>query len=92
MVITKYKYGGNIGIRIALVFDIHGRGNPEILKELKASKVDLIAIVGDFFDGAELEVGVVSKQMELGNGIAYLEKMLDIAPVYYSFGNHEWGL
>lgn len=73
-------------IRIALLTDLHlheyGKNNEELTRRISSLDPDLIAVVGDMTNKDEADVSVV---------ITLLVALKDIAPVYYSAGNHEYG-
>ena len=71
-------------VRAAVITDLHlkeyGKDNSELLSALTALKPDIICVVGDMFLYGS---GVYEPMYEL------LENMTDVAPVYFSLGNHE---
>lgn len=89
-VITEYTIESDrlpesfAGIRIAQVSDFHnsrfGSENQELLQALEEGKPDLIAITGDLVD---------SYHPNLEKSMDFVEKAIQIAPVYYVSGNHE---
>lgn len=87
MKITSYTVPAaapGIDLRIAVTSDLHGTPGAPILEELRRQKPDLIVIPGDLTNGESLEEG---------DPIAYgyLRDCANIAPTFYSFGNHELG-
>lgn len=72
------------GFRIAQVSDLHngefGEGNEKLLSRLSEAEPHIIAITGDLIDS----YGTKTKISE-----SFVEKALEIAPVYYVCGNHE---
>lgn len=72
-------------IRAVLLSDLHlnefGKDNKELVERIEELKPDIIAIVGDMNDKRKENYQVVIK---------LCEQLVDIAPVYYSVGNHEW--
>lgn len=72
------------GFRIAHLSDIHGNtfgdDNSEILAILREQEPDIIAITGDICDDDNPPRTVRR----------LLEQLVEIAPVYYVTGNHEW--
>lgn len=70
--------------RIVSLSDIHestfGKNNKQLLDDVKAAEPDIIAVTGDLID----EPGHEDYVREL------MGKLLEIAPVYYVTGNHEW--
>lgn len=72
------------GFRLIHISDLHGREfgahNAALLQAVAEAKPDLICITGDLFDES--------------TGTAFLppllEGLVEIAPVYYVTGNHEW--
>ena len=82
--VTSEKVTGSF--RIVFLADLHGREfgerNSRLLKKIAAEEPDLIAFVGDIFneDADEEEI----KRM-----CALIHSASEIAPVYFSMGNHE---
>ena len=72
------------GYRIAVVSDLHaavfGDNNEKLYAAIREGKPDMIALTGDVTDDAGQIDGVLKTVRELVN----------IAPVYYVTGNHEW--
>ena len=77
--------GGPKG-RILFVTDYHeavgGKMNPALLRAAREQKPDLILIGGDMVNGKK-EDEDYRPAVDLINGL------VDIAPIYYSYGNHE---
>ena len=74
------------GARVVVISDLHGkeygRNNKRLLKKISDQKPDAIFVVGDMLDDGDAENGF-SKTKNL------LIELLDIAPVYLSYGNQE---
>lgn len=72
------------GFRVAHLSDLHaksfGEGNRELIEAVEKAGPDIIVITGDMVDGEGQEPYV----REL------IPALLEIAPVYYVSGNHEW--
>jgi len=72
------------GFRIVHLSDLHGRSfgpdNEKLVSAIKEASPDIIAITGDFIDN--------SKSGEWARNL--LGKLMEIAPVYFVTGNHEW--
>ncbi|MBR6521279.1 MAG: metallophosphoesterase [Oscillospiraceae bacterium] len=72
------------GYRIAIISDVHGNtfgeGNEDLLTPLRESRPDMIAITGDICD----------KKYPPDAIPGLLAQLVEIAPVYYVTGNHEW--
>jgi len=75
------------GFRIAHVTDLHndtlGDDNAALLAQLQRAQPDIIAVTGDLID-----CRVPNMQIAL----AFMQKAVQIAPVYYVTGNHEAAL
>ena len=75
---------GFSGYRIAHLSDLHntefGKENEKLLKKLRETDPDIIAITGDILDSRRTDTAVA---------LAFLEKAVQIAPCYYVTGNHE---
>ena len=71
-------------IKIAVVSDLHNmnflNNNKGVVKKIKSEKPDLIAVVGDMID----EYAETSE-----NTLNVMTELPDIAPTYYSMGNHD---
>lgn len=72
------------GLRILQISDLHGREilTKQLLQRTKAASPDLILLTGDLVDGE----GQLSKLEPL------IQRLAELAPVYYVTGNHEWAL
>ena len=75
------------GFRIAQVSDLHndalGDGNASLLKLLQEAEPDIIAVTGDLIDSRKTDTQIA---------LQFMQKALQIAPVYYVTGNHEIAL
>lgn len=69
-------------ISIALVADLHACPHENLVARLRAEKPDVILIAGDLMENVELGDSGAS-------GYAFLRACAEIAPTYYSLGNHE---
>lgn len=71
-------------IRIVLLADLHnhefGAGNEQLLSLVQQQNPDIICCVGDL---------VVDKDENIETAEAFIKGLVDIAPVYFSMGNHE---
>lgn len=76
---------GEGSFTIAQVSDLHnaefGGGNGELLTILEEAEPDLIAITGDLID---------SRRTDPAPALAFLEGAVELAPVCYVTGNHEF--
>lgn len=87
MKITQYSIKSkNIsdGLTVACVTDLHGRKSKDIVPALRSISPDIILLAGDIFE-------VATRYMEKRNvnAFQFLADALEIAPVYYCYGNHE---
>ena len=75
------------GLRIVHISDFHNwsfSGMDElVMKRLKAFEPDFIAITGDIVDGYRTNIPLA---------LSFVEQLVEVAPCYYSTGNHERGL
>ena len=75
------------GFRIAHVSDLHNDtmqdGNDSLILKLKEAQPDLIAVTGDLIDCRVPDTEIA---------LSFMERALQIAPVYYVTGNHEIAL
>ena len=87
MDITRYdlitKKEG-VDIRICLVADLHDKKPDKCIKTLKSISPDIILLAGDILERLD---GNRDKENE--NGFEFLRRAGEIAPTFYSFGNHE---
>ena len=71
-------------IRIVALSDLHlnefGENNKELVDEIVRLKPDIIAMTGDMMDMGTTDATVV---------IELCRQLVDVAPVYFSYGNHE---
>lgn len=75
------------GFRIVHVSDLHneemGPANADLLQKIQDADPDIIAVTGDLIDCRVPDAAI---------SLAFMEKALQIAPVYYVTGNHEGAL
>ena len=127
MVVTRYKNPGKrLGLRLALVTDLHNCDHTTLIQLLREEHPDAILCAGDILERHEYGmsewttriiekwmfsigkpklserimwgldqlvegVGSISDSQE-DTAIHFLREASDIAPVFYSLGNHEWYL
>lgn len=81
------KIVGGENIRVVVLSDLHNRefgpGNGELVERIAALRPDLIAIAGDMVNADDGNLDVI---------LTLCGKLLELAPVYYSPGNHESSL
>ena len=83
---TRYVYSnspaGFRGFKIVHISDFHNTALliDKVAKMTLAEKPDIIAITGDLFD---------CRHTDITAGMALIDKLVKIAPVYYVRGNHE---
>ena len=95
--VTGYDIKANVNLKICVLSDLHGKKygykNEKLIAEIKNTKPDIICIPGDLVTALENEKyeklfgDDIQKAVE--DELDFLEKILKIAPVYYSPGNHE---
>lgn len=72
------------GFRIAHISDLHnaqfGKNNSALIKRLRESQPDIIAITGDSVDSRHTNFEIT---------LNFIEQAMDIAPCYFVVGNHE---
>lgn len=72
------------GFRVAMVADLHGmefgKDNWRLIETVRKTCPDIIAINGDLIEDAE--------QIQMVGPL--IGRLLEIAPVFYVTGNHEW--
>lgn len=81
------KVAGGENIRVAVLSDLHDRefgpGNLELVERIRALEPDLIAVAGDMVNADDGDLDVI---------LTLCGQLVEIAPVYYSPGNHESNL
>lgn len=73
-------------VKIVFLSDLHGRefgdGNSKLIEQIEAQDPDIIAFVGDLINrNADAE--------EIENMLGFMKQLSEIAPTYFSIGNHE---
>ena len=72
-------------LRIVELSDLHlrqyGEGNADLVHKISNLKPDLIVVAGDMNIDTDSDYSVV---------LDLMRQLVDIAPVYYAPGNHEW--
>lgn len=90
MDITRYSINSdrfNGRMRIALVADLHGVDFNAVISACRDMSPDCIAVAGDLTDDlASSEPDIVAINE---SGFEFLHQATAVAPVFYSFGNHE---
>ena len=78
------KVKGTQNTRVVVLADLHNRefgsGNKNLVDQIKALSPDLIAIAGDMVNADDDNLDII---------LSLCENLVEIAPVYYSPGNHE---
>ena len=73
------------GYKIVQLSDLHSKSfennHSDLVKKVKKVKPDLIVFTGDLID---------SDRYNEKTSLTLMEKLVQIAPVYYVTGNHEW--
>lgn len=73
-------------VRLVVISDLHGKAfgkdNARLLEKIEAQAPDVFFLVGDMLDKKADEADVQSL-------LALTERLLKIAPVFFSMGNHE---
>ncbi len=81
------KIAGGENIRVVVLSDLHNREfgyeNNDLVEQIAILKPDIIAIAGDMVNADDDNLTVI---------LTLCEKLVEIAPVYYSPGNHESNL
>ena len=92
--LTNYKYKTtkvSKRIRLAVVADLHGvefgKDNSRLIDALERESPDLILIPGDFITAERDQV--YQKMGYPLSAARTLHRLAELAPVYYSYGNHE---
>ena len=81
------KTAGGENIRVVVLSDLHNRefgpGNTELVERIAALRPDLIAVAGDMVNADDDNLDVI---------LTLCSQLTEVAPVYYSPGNHESNL
>ncbi len=81
------KISAGENVRVVVLSDLHNREfgpeNTELTERISALKPDIIAIAGDMVNADEESLDVI---------LTLCGRLVEIAPVYYSPGNHESNL
>ena len=89
MRVTEYKIRNekfNKSYVIGLVSDLHGSPADKAIEALKNASVDIILASGDIFERLD-----GTRDSENQAGFELLTAAAEIAPTFYSYGNHELG-
>lgn len=72
------------GFRVVQLSDLHerefGENNADLVAAVAEEEPDLIALTGDFIDSGD----------GIGVTLTLAEQLLELAPVYFISGNHDW--
>ena len=72
-------------LRIVLLSDLHlseyGTDNADLVRKVRSLAPDLVAVAGDMDIDTDPDYSLV---------LSLMRQLVDIAPVYYAPGNHEW--
>lgn len=89
LTVTEYKVCSDKiedEVNVVLISDLHnhsfGHNNGSLVKKIRKLQPDFILMAGDFLNADSIDSHV---PLEL------IPQLIDIAPVYYSLGNHEKG-
>ncbi|MDE6930629.1 MAG: metallophosphoesterase [Lachnospiraceae bacterium] len=81
------KIAGGENIRVVVLSDLHNRefgtDNEDLAEQITALRPDIIAIAGDMVNADDDNLDII---------LSLCRKLVEIAPVYYSPGNHESNL
>lgn len=87
IVISNYELSANklnTSLRIALISDLHlkeyGKDNIDLVNKIKEQSPDIIILAGDF---------TLRYSTDYSSLLKLLPQLNEIAPTYYSLGNHE---
>lgn len=73
------------GYKIVQLTDLHnksfGKNQSKLIKKIKPLNPDIIVFTGDLID---------AKRNDIKKPVEFMKKLLEIAPVYFVTGNHEW--
>ena len=73
------------GYRIVHISDLHnalfGEGNKKLVEKIRLNEPDIIVITGDIVDSRHTDTAIA---------LDFIKRVVEIAPVYYVSGNHEF--
>ena len=78
-------------VSLAILADLHGKPYQRILERVGKRKPDMICLCGDVINGTPPEGGRSPLETQK-NILPFLTACGEIAPTYFSLGNHEWVL
>lgn len=88
--VSKYKINDNNlpesfnNFKIVHISDFHNTKSKkltkDIIKKIKLEKPNIIVVTGDLIDSRRTDIDV---------SLSFIEKIIDVSPVYYVIGNHE---
>ena len=95
---TFYTVTGQLSkqYRVALVADTHNTQCDRIVDDLERHSPDIIVLAGDIVYGAEIDRSTFPYNpqklwlKEFANADQQVHALPDIAPTFFSYGNHEW--
>lgn len=95
---TIYRICGKVhkDYRIALVADLHNANPEPVLRNLGHHKPDFIIVAGDIVYGTQLDKQGYDYNAQKSmldffpNTLSFIDQVNDIAPTFFSYGNHEW--
>ncbi len=90
MKITRYKYPTPVSI--AFLSDLHNSSFERVIAETRKLRPDIIAVTGDVISGHKVSADGKPLVSSQENVLPFLRGCTDIAPTFFSFGNHEWML
>lgn len=93
LVVSEYTYSSEKitsdlnGFKIVQISDLHnavfGKNNQRLLRKIKEQNPDIIVLTGDLVD---------SKHTNINSALKFAKNAVEICPVYYITGNHEYVL
>lgn len=81
VIMRRYCAAAPVQRKIALLSDLHGRHIPGLAEEIAREKPDVICLAGDMLE--------YKKPYDGSAGLAFLQRLPQIAPTLYATGNHE---
>ena len=88
MIDTYYEISNRIGLKLAIVSDVHQKRVEEVREHLILNKPEAIMIPGDLINGVTVK-SVSNREYIINELIEILDTFTMIAPVFFSLGNHE---
>ena len=95
---TFHRINGEITHRITLIADVHDFKNDHLFESVNKYRPDIIVVAGDIVNGISLDKTGFKYDpstpmlTRFPNADKLIQTLPNIAPTFFSYGNHEWML